>query len=381
MKLKSNRELNRLFWDDNPSIERIKELLAACPDINAIDENGRQILWYAVCTPAQPQIVELILEKGAEVNGIDKNGRSVFTAIALMEPFQRDKAELLIQHGADVNFVSEDGMSVLMCAMSTHNVYCNPKEAVEFLIQYGADVNFINQDGLSVLVHALRNVPVELVKLLIEHGAKLDCQDTLLLKGIGHWFEPEIVAFLLKKGVNPNVLIKCSDSSVLDRAFAFWEFDIQGKTKTNGKSPWVNKDLDRHATIVDLLLEAGAKRAEELRATKVGTWVEVSGDAETTGVYTNTGVLPIERIPNITPDLQTHFKDWHCTYQDLWKPAKEDSKWPLFRDVYLEANNQEGLEVAGAIKELVGETVVVTYSYRRADPSAECGYEQVQQII
>ena len=76
--------------------------------------------------------------------------------------------ELLIEKGAEVNQASALGSNALVVAISQGH-----KNIVEFLIEKGADIN-VNMNGLNTLILAGLSGNIEIVKLLVRKRIEVD---------------------------------------------------------------------------------------------------------------------------------------------------------------------------------------------------------------
>ena len=130
--------------------ETIRLLIDAGVDVNAADLPGITPLMMAAGWQGNPQAVEMLLAKGANVNAASrpvmglpsKNGASEFglvTALTLAAGFgPPDLIGRLLDAGADVNAKDVRGMTPLMLAMA--NDHQNPA-VIRMLIEHGADPN------------------------------------------------------------------------------------------------------------------------------------------------------------------------------------------------------------------------------------------------
>ncbi|HEY2382854.1 MAG TPA: ankyrin repeat domain-containing protein [Terriglobia bacterium] len=92
---------------------------------------------------------------------------------------------LLLQHGADPNMATNDGSTALMAAAGINWVvaqtYSRPDgeylEAAKLCLEKGADVNAVNSQGFTAMHGATNRGFDAMVKLLAEHGSKLDVKD------------------------------------------------------------------------------------------------------------------------------------------------------------------------------------------------------------
>ena len=108
-------------------------------------------------------------------------------------PLLRGEVEvvrLLVEHGADVNAQDNDGYTALLAAAVSGAVsgampgavLLGPVELVKveivrLLVEHGADVNAQDNDGYTALLVAAMLGDVEVVRLLVEHGADVNAQD------------------------------------------------------------------------------------------------------------------------------------------------------------------------------------------------------------
>jgi len=173
------------------------------------------------CHPAkaglQPKLVELLLDHGAALDGPGSNWQSaLMTALTFG---YLDTAETLARRGAQLNNLaaaaglgriaetaqmlpSSDGQSrhaaLALAAQHGH------AEVVQLLLDAGEDPNRYNPDGFhshsTPLHQAVCASHVEVVKLLVKRGARLDIRDTIYqgtpLGWAIHCEKPKIAEYL-----------------------------------------------------------------------------------------------------------------------------------------------------------------------------------------
>jgi ankyrin repeat protein len=114
---------------------------------------------------------------------------------------QSEQLERALAGGADPNFVDPRGPTPLGFAAGK-----GQRELVEMLLRYKADANLADPEGMTPLMYA-RAHP-EVLKLLVDAGAKLDLRDqsgmTALLWAVVGENADAAVAVLLKAGANPS---------------------------------------------------------------------------------------------------------------------------------------------------------------------------------
>ncbi len=150
-----------------------------------------------------PQIVQLLLDAGADVNYAD-----IYGVTPLMIASQKgylDIAELLLQRGADVTAKSLIQQTALLCALD----YGFPDIAV-LLINHGANVNDIDKYNRTTLMLAASLGDSSLVSMLVEKGVDINVQNdkkqTAAVIAQAKKFN-NIVDFLLKSGADSTGLV------------------------------------------------------------------------------------------------------------------------------------------------------------------------------
>ena len=116
------------------------------------------------------------LDAGANVNARDADGITALMHAArgeqpnIADPAPTDHPEvieLLIQRGADVNAKTDSGFVALFWAARYGHA-----RAAKVLIDHGADINSKDRDGMSALRWAATNQQTNIVNLLKGSGAK-----------------------------------------------------------------------------------------------------------------------------------------------------------------------------------------------------------------
>ena len=186
----------------------------------------------------------VLLEAGADVNQVTRYGWSPLLAATQNRSYALGK--FLIEHGADVNLANKGGWTPLYLATDNRNLeggdYPTPApdmdhlEYIKLLLDAGADPNtrmiestetrtvftnqWLDEEGATAFLRASQSGDVELMRLLLGHGAdshintKLDVTPLAAAAGIG-WVEGvtrewsteqtvEAVKMLLDLGIDPN---------------------------------------------------------------------------------------------------------------------------------------------------------------------------------
>ncbi len=241
---KAFRTTLEFFSDYANTQEEVKEAvdyLIRGKAINKIDSEGKTALHYAARNNA-PELVKLLIEKGADVTIVDNNGKK---AIDLAE--DKEVLRSLVEAGAEkaetspllyaiqvggkafgrtlevfsihsqtqervngtvsilrenkaINKVDSDGKTALHHAVQADNV-----ELVKALTKVGADVNKEDAKGRTPLYYAAESGNVESVSALIEAGAdvnKVDTKRKTLLHDAAKSGNPKLICLLIKEGLH-----------------------------------------------------------------------------------------------------------------------------------------------------------------------------------
>lgn len=116
---------------------QVRQLVAQGADVEACDllEDGETALMLAAWG-GQTEIVEFLLQQGADVHARDDHDRPVCWWASL------NVLPLLLAHGADLNAQDENGETPLIKAAWAGNM-----EKARWLIEHGANPNLQNEDG------------------------------------------------------------------------------------------------------------------------------------------------------------------------------------------------------------------------------------------
>ena len=232
-------------------------------------------------------------------------------------------------------------------------------EKIQQLVANGADVNALDAGKqLPVLFHAVQNklISTDVLEFLIRQGVDLQYRTGIVFVAavifqieVGR--RPEIVICLLKNGANPNSIH--GNQAALD--WTEWlircsEPDEDG-TFTDEDEPMM---LECGKAIRQILRDAGGKLRSEIVAKTIGTYLEVAHWG-TMGLFSDTGNLAVELLPDVSADFCARFRKWHQSICGLTKT--DDMK--LFTE-----KNREGRSLAREIQKLVGTNIKVGYHDR-----------------
>ena len=208
---------------------KIKALLEKNPElVNEKDNREWTPLHYA-SFHGHNEVVELLINRGAEIESVDNIGCTALHRAALRGHMKI--AKLLVETGADINKKKALGEFSLFYAVGS-----NRKKLTENLISQGADVNIKEGDGQAPLHLAAALGHREIAERLITNGADKNVKrryDITPLHYAAAGGHKSVVELFIEKGANLNIKSR------------------------NGATPTHFADLCGHMEIVDLLVSGG----------------------------------------------------------------------------------------------------------------------------
>lgn len=162
--------------------EIVHLLLYRGAEVNAKDENGATALMWAAWN-GQVEAVRLLLDRGANIAAQDDmGGTALLSALIVHDPRESphdvsaanraDTVRLLLDRGAEVRIRDQDGQTPLQLA-----AHCANAEAVQLLLARGAEVNVHDKYGVTPLMEAAGRGSVSCIQLLLERGAHVQPKD------------------------------------------------------------------------------------------------------------------------------------------------------------------------------------------------------------
>ena len=235
----------RLSFEAPEYLEVIAALLNAGADPNPTPmyHYGELTSFFdraAMNLDAGPEVIQLLLRKGASVNWTCDG----ITALQSVAKYNRtDMVEVLLNAGADVNAPAgphEDDRTALQHATELGNL-----EMVKLLLSHGADMNApaVSYYGRTALQKATELGSLEMVKLLLSNGAEVNAPaghkgGITALQGAMREGSLKIVLTLLEAGANINDAPAAFDGRTALEAAAEWgRLDIVHLLLNNDSEP------------------------------------------------------------------------------------------------------------------------------------------------
>lgn len=209
------------------NIPLVKQLIVEGNNANYIDSRGLSPL--LMVATGDFELIDILLNAGAEVNGEAKYG-----ATALIASTQCSAAvKRFLDAGADPNKRNANRFTPLMSAVRSRNI-----QSVKYLVEAGADVYAVDVENMTAVLYAFQNSDLETIR----------------------YFTNE---FENKRLFTESVLDKAMYFAVLNSQLPLVEFLFSKGAKVegfDGKSTPLTIAVQKHnAEIVKLLLKSGAK--------------------------------------------------------------------------------------------------------------------------
>jgi ankyrin repeat protein len=161
------REITPLMYAaEIGSPEAMKFLLDHGAEVNSQNAFGSTALMWSV---ADARKVRLLLDHGADVNKVARTGRTALIIAAFTDP-SAEVVRLLLSVGAKVDVMDRRKVTPLNAA-----TFGNDTETIHLLIEADADMETADTFiGMTPLINAAGSRNLAAVKLLLEHGAKVN---------------------------------------------------------------------------------------------------------------------------------------------------------------------------------------------------------------
>ena len=183
------------------AVEFVQALIAAGADVGVESQIGTAL--HRAAIRGQTEVIPILLKAGAKTEVMSR-GYSPLHLAAMGGHL--DSVSALVKGGAEINSLDKGRRTPLHRALSAVNPHVS--EIALFLIGTGAEVDTTDDEGETPLMTAVREGYTEVVRKLLEKGARTDVKDknfhqTLLhlaaIRGYG-----DIADILLSRGLDAN---------------------------------------------------------------------------------------------------------------------------------------------------------------------------------
>jgi ankyrin repeat protein len=192
-------------------------------------------------TSFDSNIVQALLDAGADVNLRDRNGRTALAFLASTRFGSPSMARALLSRGANVDSEDSRGMTPLHEALFNNNA-----SIVPVLLDAGADVNHRSNDGMAPLMY-----PYGDAAALLRAGADPLAVDRAGQTALHHSFHREAayarIRALLEGGVNPNAREYAHGETAFMMAARGFDVQAMELLLARGANPAIRNDAGEDA--------------------------------------------------------------------------------------------------------------------------------------
>jgi len=152
------------------AVEFVKTLIAAGADVGVESRIGTAL--HRAAFKGQTELIQVLLEAGAKTEVMS---RRFFPLHLAAMAGHLDAVSALVKGGADVNSLDGGRRTPLHRVLGSSNLHVS--EIARFFIDSGADADTTDDEGETPLMTAVREGYTEVVRSLIEKGARTDVRD------------------------------------------------------------------------------------------------------------------------------------------------------------------------------------------------------------
>jgi ankyrin repeat protein len=257
-------------------LETFQLLLDHVDDVNELDvDAGYQTPLSNAIRWNKIDHVKLLLDRGAKVKS-DSLNNYIPPIVRAIQSGNVEIASLLFSKGADVNepyYEDEEADCMNFCPVNATGLHeaivmynyadtAKCSEMLELIWEQNPDVNATNRLGVTVLDYACFVGQIDIVKELVSRGAKLSSERRTALHFAAEFRHPEIVKFLLEKGIDPNKknfvgstpLSSCLRRGSVDdeKTVQTLRYLLEGGANHN-EDNYVRRELSKYEELKDLL--------------------------------------------------------------------------------------------------------------------------------
>ena len=151
--------------------------------------------------------IQKCLDFGININERDHEGETVLLYSMYYYQIDIEVIKFLISKGANMYITNNNGGTVLMAA-----AFRNSKRKVEYLISLGMPLEQEENNGFTAMTWAGQGGNIEILKILLDAGAKIDSKHRSALTIACGWGKFYAAAYLIAKGADVNFIDKYGSS-------------------------------------------------------------------------------------------------------------------------------------------------------------------------
>jgi ankyrin repeat protein len=145
--------------------ELVRLLLENGADVNAVNQDGDNVLFAAAECPDNVSVLDLLLRAGAKINARNKMGRTALIGATSIGDLRN--VAFLLKQEPDIDAVTDEEETAL-----TFAVVWEYPDVVKALIEAGANVSWQDSHGWTALKYALQEGNEEIIRLVRKASEK-----------------------------------------------------------------------------------------------------------------------------------------------------------------------------------------------------------------
>lgn len=185
------------------------DILTVAALLNAGAEvNGVHMQRAPLHVATEPEMLEFLLDKGADLNLRNKRGLKPIHLFINDEVKNWDSIKIFISHGADVDVTNDEDRNLLELALDD---YRTNWDLIAWLLEQGFDFNIAHSDGRSLLDIACSNGQNHIIEFILNKKIdlnRLNKRGYAPLHYACHANEKRAIELLLTHGANPFFIDK-----------------------------------------------------------------------------------------------------------------------------------------------------------------------------
>lgn len=225
--------------------------------------------------PLAYTLIELLLEKGIDVNAIDKEERMALH-FALTNQAEPEVIQLLVESRANVVAQTKIGQ---MAALQYAAAYHVSPEIIQLLLDKNASVNSSNSHGKTALHWAIeipgRHACAEIVRIILENGADVNAVDNCEYANpnLGSSYGLELPKSKMSRTPLLWAVTKSADRAVVEVLLAMGA-DVNAQDKRGRTALQCALEQDAKHEVVNLLIQEGAEVNAALFRCALEAWID-----------------------------------------------------------------------------------------------------------
>ena len=143
----------------------VKKQIKNNADLEVSDENGESVLSTAIKFKCDEDIINLLIDSGADVHSFDDEGVSILDFA--INGSNANLVKRLVEEGVDINKTSRRSKFTALMAAVCYNEY----EILKYLIEKKADLNARDSSGFTAYTFAKKMRKQKMINILVENGS------------------------------------------------------------------------------------------------------------------------------------------------------------------------------------------------------------------